>query len=165
MSAPHWWANVVEELTDYQRRYPDNLPGAVVAAETRHDRPLFASVGAGWSVDTICNIGSMTKTFIATALLLALEEAGRLDIETPVHTLPGMVAFAEDPMRRRIRVRHLLQHTSGMPVYLRATTRRVRRRRVPTSRGTPGRRCRGWVLRDTPTSASSPADGASQPAR
>jgi CubicO group peptidase (beta-lactamase class C family) len=121
MSPPGWWDRVVEELTDYQQRYPDNLPGAVVAAETQTDGPLLASVGANWSADTICNIGSMTKTFTATAVLLALEEAGKLDIEIPVYTLPGMGAFADEPAKRRIRVRHLLQHTSGMPPFLQYT--------------------------------------------
>ena len=118
MNSPGWWGRVVEELMTYQQRYPDNLPGAAMAAETQTDGPLLASVGADWSADTICNIGSMTKTFTATAVLLALEEAGKLDIEMPVHALPGMGAFADDPAKRRIRVRHLLQHTSGMPTFL-----------------------------------------------
>lgn len=119
MRGPPWWAHVVGEISDYQRQNPKNLPGAVVAAETIGDGPLMASAGEGWSTDTICNIGSMTKTFTATAVLLALEDYGMLDIEMPVYRLPGMEVYAHDSAKSRIRVRHLLQHTSGMPVLLR----------------------------------------------
>ncbi|WP_414938295.1 serine hydrolase domain-containing protein [Amycolatopsis sp. cmx-11-51] len=118
MSTPRWWSGVVDGMTDFQREHPQNLPGAVFAAETRADGPLVAAVGEGWSAGSICNIGSMTKTFTATAVLLALAETDRLDVESPVAEFPGMEIYREDPVKRRIRVRHLLQHTTGMPVFL-----------------------------------------------
>jgi CubicO group peptidase (beta-lactamase class C family) len=118
MSVPAWWRQVVSELEAFQEQNPENLPGAVVAAETLEQGPVVACVGERWSEDTICNVGSMTKTFTATGLLLALEEAGRLDVELPVCRLPGMEIYRDDPVKSRIRVRHLLQHTSGMPVLL-----------------------------------------------
>jgi CubicO group peptidase (beta-lactamase class C family) len=121
MSGPPWWVPVVERMRDHQSEYPDNLPGAVFAAETVDDGPQIASVGDGWGTDAICNIGSMTKTFTATALLMALEERGMLDVELRVSELPGMEIYAEDPQKIRIRVRDLLQHTSGMPVFLKYT--------------------------------------------
>ncbi|MCA1561431.1 MAG: beta-lactamase family protein [Chloroflexi bacterium] len=113
-----WWDEVVEQMADYQREHPKNLPGAVLAVETPRDGPLMTALGAGWSADAICTIGSMTKTFTATAVLLAMEDNGVLDVDLPVAEFPGMDAYTEDAMRGRIRVRHLLQHTSGMPVFV-----------------------------------------------
>ncbi|GGM54578.1 hypothetical protein GCM10012275_27150 [Longimycelium tulufanense] len=118
MNGGSWWRRVVAEMVDFQRTHPANLPGAVFAVETPSEGPLVSCVGEDWSPGTICNIGSMTKTFTATALLMALEETGALDIDLPVTALPGMTTYEEDPTKRRIRVRHLLQHTSGMPVFL-----------------------------------------------
>jgi CubicO group peptidase (beta-lactamase class C family) len=113
-----WWDDLVEQMASHQREHPQNLPGAVLAVETHRDGPLIAALGEGWNVNTICTIGSMTKTFTATAVLLALEEHGALDVERSVADFPGMEVYANDPVKRRIKVRHLLQHTSGMPVFL-----------------------------------------------
>ena len=116
-----WWDELTEDMASYQRENPQNLAGAVFAVETRRDGALIAAVGKGWAADTICTIGSMTKTFTATAVLLALEENGGLDVDRPVFQFPGMEAYAADPLKRRIKVCHLLQHTSGMPVFLEYT--------------------------------------------
>ncbi|GAA5178997.1 hypothetical protein GCM10023322_07600 [Rugosimonospora acidiphila] len=115
MNQPQWWRRVTEEMSTYQAAHPDNLPGTAFGAETKEDGRLLGSAGQAWDVNTICEIGSMTKPFVAAAVLLALEERGMLDIETPVFTLPGMDFYALDPLRRGILLRHLLQHTSGLP--------------------------------------------------
>jgi D-alanyl-D-alanine carboxypeptidase len=63
------------------------------------------------TADTEFAIASISKTFLA-ALILVLDEEGRLDLETPaVSYLPG---FALDPA---ITVRQLLDHTSGLHDY------------------------------------------------
>jgi CubicO group peptidase (beta-lactamase class C family) len=115
MHNPAWWNRVVEDVRAAQREDPANLPGAVFAAETRADGPLISAIGDGWSADTICMMGTMTKPFTAAAVLMALEEHGLCDIEAEVWRLPGMEVYAESPGKRAIRVRHLLQHTSGLP--------------------------------------------------
>src|SRR5215470_14123296 len=115
MKSPDWWQRVSDQVTSYHLANPSNLPGAVFAAETINDGMLISSVGQGWSDSTICQLGSMTKPFTATAVLMALEEHGRLDIEQKVCELPGMELYREDPLKRQIKVRHLLQHTSGLP--------------------------------------------------
>ncbi|MER6415170.1 serine hydrolase domain-containing protein [Streptomyces humidus] len=61
--------------------------------------------------------GSVTKTFTATAVLqLAAEH--RVDLDAPVaRYLPGLIA-SNGYDGRKITVRRLLQHTSGLPDYL-----------------------------------------------
>jgi CubicO group peptidase (beta-lactamase class C family) len=118
MGHPAWWAAVADRMAAFQRQNPANLPGAVLAVETRDDGPLITAVGEGWSTGTICTLASMSKTFTATAVLLALEEHAELDVDLPVAEFPGMDLYAGDPVRKRITVRHLLQHTSGMPLFL-----------------------------------------------
>ncbi|WP_245599380.1 serine hydrolase domain-containing protein [Embleya scabrispora] len=61
-------------------------------------------------------IGSATKTFVATVVLQLVAE-GRLSLTDPVDTwLPGVVAGNGND-GRRVTVRHLLQHTSGLHNY------------------------------------------------
>jgi CubicO group peptidase (beta-lactamase class C family) len=118
MGSSSWWNDVVDRMNAYQAENPKNLPGAVFAAETLQAGRLVASVGDGWATGAICEIGSMTKPFISAGVLLALEERNMMDIEIPVHELPGMEIYADDPLKRQIRLRHLLQHTSGLPHFL-----------------------------------------------
>jgi CubicO group peptidase (beta-lactamase class C family) len=115
MCNPPWWDRIVDDVRAFQRDNPANLPGAVFAVETRADGPLVAAVGNGWSANSICEVSTITKAFTGTAVLLALEEQGLLDVETEVWRLPGMEAYRESPGKRQIRVRHLLQHTAGLP--------------------------------------------------
>ncbi|GAA4935448.1 hypothetical protein GCM10025331_20820 [Actinoplanes utahensis] len=74
-------------------------------------------------------VGSITKTFTAAAVLRQVER-GRIDLDAPVgrylpHLVPG-------ERGRRITVRMLLNHTSGLPDYLPYA--------VPLTPGVPGRR-------------------------
>ncbi len=58
-------------------------------------------------------IGSITKQFTATAIML-LEERGRLDVDDPISKyLPDY----PEPAADKITIRHLLTHTSGVPNY------------------------------------------------
>ncbi|MFB9909010.1 serine hydrolase domain-containing protein [Allokutzneria oryzae] len=62
-------------------------------------------------------IGSNTKTFVATVVLQLVAE-GRVRLDTAVEQyLPGVVRGNGND-GTRITVRHLLQHTSGLPDYL-----------------------------------------------
>ncbi|MFJ2770811.1 serine hydrolase domain-containing protein [Streptomyces sp. NPDC087300] len=61
-------------------------------------------------------MGSNTKTFVAT-VLLQLESEGRLRLSDTVdHWLPGLIEGNGND-GKRITVRQLLQHTSGLPDY------------------------------------------------
>jgi len=62
--------------------------------------------------DTLFQIGSITKTFTATAVM-RLIEAGRLDLEAPVHQYLPELRLADAEVTAKITLRHLLTHTAG----------------------------------------------------
>lgn len=65
------------------------------------------------SEKTVFDLASLTKPIVTASLTLKWHEAKRLNLETLVsHYLP---AFAR---REEITLRHLLNHTSGLPAYL-----------------------------------------------
>jgi CubicO group peptidase (beta-lactamase class C family) len=65
--------------------------------------------------DTRYNLGSINKMFTAVAIL-RLVESGRLSLQDPVEKhLPGVL----DPeVARKVRIEHLLTHTSGLADFL-----------------------------------------------
>ena len=69
--------------------------------------------GARLDTSTTFDVGSVTKQFTATAvLLLALEE--RLGLEDPVaRWVPGLPAWS-----REVRLEQLIEHTSGIPDFI-----------------------------------------------
>ncbi|MFW2349905.1 serine hydrolase [Qipengyuania sp.] len=74
----------------------------------------YGSADLEWGIantsDTKFRIGSVTKQFTAASILL-LQERGQLDIDRPVRTY-----LADSPASwNAITLRHLLQHTSGIP--------------------------------------------------
>ncbi|MFD7020610.1 serine hydrolase domain-containing protein [Streptomyces sp. NPDC059928] len=101
----------------------DGAPGALVALGGRPGGVLLTSgvadvkSQASMRGDSRFRIGSMTKPFVATVVLQLVGE-GRVVLDAPVERyLPGVVrGHGNDG--RRITVRQLLQHTSGIPDYL-----------------------------------------------
>lgn len=78
--------------------------------------PDASPVAAG----TVYDIASVTKVVATTAAAMLLVDRGKLDLATPLgKVLPGFVASraAGDPARR-VELRHLLAHNSGLPGYL-----------------------------------------------
>ena len=78
--------------------------------------------GLGWAdretrrpvdADTLFRVGSISKTFVAMALV-QLYEDGRLDLDAPVaELLPGLRIDNPWQAAAPVRVRHLLEHTAG----------------------------------------------------
>lgn len=102
---------------------PQGAPGVLAGLQTgRSHLTVRAGVGdratgAPVPPNAHFRIGSATKTFVATvALQLVAEHRLRLD-DTVDHWLPGLVQGNGND-GRRITVRELLQHTSGLPDYL-----------------------------------------------
>ncbi|MFE9557292.1 serine hydrolase domain-containing protein [Streptomyces sp. NPDC006703] len=101
----------------------DGGPGALVALG---DRPGGAVLTSGVADvksrapmrgDSRFRIGSMTKPFVATVMLQLVGE-GRVVLDAPVERyLPGVVR-GQGNDGRKVTVRQLLQHTSGIPDYL-----------------------------------------------
>ncbi|MGH4033138.1 serine hydrolase domain-containing protein [Actinomycetota bacterium Odt1-20B] len=95
------------------------VPG-VTAAAVDKGRAWQGTSGVGnlrtgtpRGADDRFRMGSITKTFVAT-VLLQMEAEGRLDLDDTVeHWLPGLVRGNGND-GRRITVRQLLNHTSGL---------------------------------------------------
>ena len=67
--------------------------------------------------NTLFYIGSISKTFTATAVLLAVQD-GILGLDEPITTyLPDFKVYSryEERPESKITLRHLLSHTSGLP--------------------------------------------------
>ncbi|WP_067832682.1 serine hydrolase domain-containing protein [Actinomadura kijaniata] len=101
----------------------DGGPGALLHLRDRHgDTVLTSGVAdvdsrAPIPRDSRFRIGSLTKPFVATVVLQLVGER-RVSLDAPVERyLPDVVAGYGDP-ERKITVRQLLQHTSGLPDYL-----------------------------------------------
>jgi CubicO group peptidase (beta-lactamase class C family) len=70
--------------------------------------------GVKVSPQTLFAYGSISKTICAT-LVMRLVETGLLDLDTPIcDYLPGL-NFSNPAYGRKITLRHLLSHTSGLP--------------------------------------------------
>ena len=63
---------------------------------------------------TLFQIGSITKTFTATAVMRLVEQ-GVLDLDVPVRTYLPDLLLADEEVARRVTLRHALCHTSGWP--------------------------------------------------
>jgi CubicO group peptidase (beta-lactamase class C family) len=98
----------------------EQVPGAGIAL-VDGDRLLWAggvgvadrATGRPVTADTLFRVGSITKSFVALALV-QLAEQGRIDLRAPVAALAPELAIgnrwaAEQP----ITVAHLLEHTAG----------------------------------------------------
>jgi CubicO group peptidase (beta-lactamase class C family) len=103
-------------------------PAAVVVIGTS-DRVLLAR-GYGhftWNASSrvpdpetsLFDLASVTKVVATTTAAMILADRGRLALERPVQAyLPGFTGAAKE----RVTVRHLLEHRSGMPAFIRLDT-------------------------------------------
>ena len=64
------------------------------------------------SVETLFQVGSISKTFTAT-LLMRLVEMGKLDLDAPVRTYLPHLQLADPDVTAKVTTRHLLTHTGG----------------------------------------------------
>ncbi|MEV7925334.1 serine hydrolase domain-containing protein [Kitasatospora sp. NPDC088779] len=120
-------ADLVQQRLDALVRQ-DGVPGALATVRDRngHTRTSTAGVGdlatgAAVPVDGQVRAGSNTKSFTAVVVLQLVAE-GKVDLEASLDTyLPGLVrGTGADGSRidgRKITVRQILQHTSGLPDY------------------------------------------------
>ncbi len=96
-----------------------NVPGA--SAAVFRDGQLTAAVagltnvatGVEMTTDTVMHIGSITK-ILNTTLVMQLVDEGRVDLNTPLITYLPEFRVADRDATRRITVKMLLNHTSGI---------------------------------------------------
>ena len=62
--------------------------------------------------DTLFQVGSISKTFTATALMM-LMEAGKVDLDTPIRVYLPDFQLSDESVAARVTLRHLLTHTGG----------------------------------------------------
>ncbi|HVL68160.1 MAG TPA: serine hydrolase domain-containing protein [Vicinamibacterales bacterium] len=109
---------VIRAEMDQQR-----IPGLAVAVIHKGQPVLMKGYGLAnvehqvpVTPDTIFQSGSVGKQFTAAAAMLLVED-GKLQLDAPLTRY-----FADAPPHwQRIRVRHLLTHTSGLPDYTQGT--------------------------------------------
>jgi CubicO group peptidase (beta-lactamase class C family) len=64
------------------------------------------------TTQTLFNLGSISKTFVANAVLM-LQEQGKLSVEDDL--LKYFPAFVNKTIATKVKIKHLLTHTSGLP--------------------------------------------------
>jgi CubicO group peptidase (beta-lactamase class C family) len=79
-------------------------------------RLTFDPASAPATPKTIFDLASLTKVIATTSVVMRHVSAGRLTIDTP---LGDLLPDWADGERQRIRIRHLLDHSSGLPAHVR----------------------------------------------
>lgn len=96
-----------------------NAPGAVLGVMVGEEIHRFAtgvlhvSTGAPTAVDSLFQIGSISKPYTAT-MLMRLVEQGRVGLDTRVVTVLPDFKVADLRTTEQVTMRHLLTHTSGI---------------------------------------------------
>jgi CubicO group peptidase (beta-lactamase class C family) len=116
-------AEVVEQLKNYVERMAsrDVFSGTVLLAKA--GKPLYRAAfgeankdfGVRNTVDTKFNLGSMNKMFTAVAVM-QLVEAGKLSLDDTLGKFLRAGALRPDVLSK-VRIKHLLTHTSGLGSY------------------------------------------------
>lgn len=113
VDSAHWNARLAELITRY------DVPGASLAFAHEGEVHTFAAgvlnkdTGTPVSTDSLFQIGSVSKVWTATQLMLLVEQ-GRLTLDTPVVDLLPEFKVADAQVTKTVTVRHLLTHTSGI---------------------------------------------------
>jgi CubicO group peptidase (beta-lactamase class C family) len=98
--------------------FPSNEPGGAILI-MKHDSIIFSK---GYGVadltthepitpETLFNLGSLSKTFVANAVLI-LQEQGKLSVEDSL--LKYFPDFKNQSIGAKVKIKHLLTHTSGL---------------------------------------------------
>lgn len=110
-------ATLETRLTELAGKH--QVPGASVALAVGDETVLAATgvlntrTGAPATVDSVFQIGSITKVWTAT-LVMQLVDDGLLDLDVPIGTyLPGFRVL-DERITAGVTARHLLTHTSGI---------------------------------------------------
>ncbi|MEV0612383.1 serine hydrolase domain-containing protein [Nonomuraea sp. NPDC050404] len=95
------------------------VPGAALAYLHQGELHEFAAgtlntaTGVESTTDSLYQIGSITKVWTATLLMLQIER-GNLTLDTPVAQVLPEFRVADAEVTKTVTIRHLLSHTSGI---------------------------------------------------
>jgi CubicO group peptidase (beta-lactamase class C family) len=103
----------------FESRIKPNEPGGSFLIQ-KGKKVLYAKsfgladlkTGEKFSANTLANVGSISKTFVAYGILL-LEKEGKLSIDDQI--LKYFPDFEHPEVVKKITIRHLLTHSSGLP--------------------------------------------------
>lgn len=103
----------------FRAEFPANEPGIAVLIAKRGQVVFARGYGLAdletrepITTRTLFNLGSLSKTFVANAVLI-LEERGKLSVDDPLSKY--FSDFKHRELAERVKLRHLLTHTSGLP--------------------------------------------------
>jgi serine-type D-Ala-D-Ala carboxypeptidase len=96
------------------------LAGGSVVLQDALGRFTYEQDSRSARVETVYDVASLTKVVATTAAAMLLHQRGHLDLETLVgDLLPGfVVGRAPEDQARRVTLRNLLAHNSGLPGYV-----------------------------------------------
>jgi len=82
-------------------------------------RLTYDSLAPEATVATIFDLASLTKVISTSSVAMAMVQDGRLSLDTPVsQVLEGWRGFDQEHDRESVTVRHLLEHSSGLPAHV-----------------------------------------------
>lgn len=103
----------------FRKEFSDQEPG--VAVLLMKDTAVIFSRGYGLAdlttreaitPHTLFNIGSISKTFVSNTIL-QLQDEGKLSVEDSLYKY--FTSFKHKEIAQRVKIKHLLTHTSGLP--------------------------------------------------
>ena len=114
---------VLDEAID-ARAFPGCAFGVLAGSEVvlldARGRFTYDEASPAVTPETVYDVASITKIAATTATVMLLHQRGLLRLETPLsELLPGFVVTrAPGDPARRVMLRHLLAHNSGLPGYV-----------------------------------------------
>jgi dipeptidyl aminopeptidase/acylaminoacyl peptidase/CubicO group peptidase (beta-lactamase class C family) len=115
IEAAHWRRRLAELAHKYR------VPGAALGilrvgtgeeVHTSHG-VLNKATGVEVTEDSLFQIGSISKVWTSTVVLRLVDE-GRLDLDAPITDVLPELRLADPDVAKRVTMRHLLTHTSGI---------------------------------------------------
>lgn len=91
----------------------EDISGAAVAVLQGTNIVFARGYGDGITPQTPFKVGSISKSFVAVAIM-QLEEQGKLDLDSPVRRYLPWFRTIDESESDKITVRHLLHHRSGI---------------------------------------------------
>ena len=104
------------------------FPGAVAALVHRQETCVLRAEGRFTlqetspevTPETIYDLASLTKVIATTSMAMLLYDRGKLELDTPITQLvPEFLTGNDAERRRKVTIQNLLEHSSGLPAYVR----------------------------------------------